>query len=463
MMLTRLRDVARRSFLGAGIALGLALVLLVRPQSGAPGDRPSLTLWQVRGPEKIEPAVPKWFNESQDRIHVEPVGLPFLEIEQKFLTAAVGNVPPDLFEYFGPVAQWSTRGALLPLDEFMERDGYDRSKIFPALWDEMQWDGRTYAIPTGTANEAFYWNKAHFREAGLDPDRPPRTWEELEEYAVKLTTYDNKGDIVRAGYIPGYWSPFPAPLFLNWPVQMGAKFLSDDGTKVNLTAPANIESLAWEGRLFEKLGRDALIRKRGSFGYGPQHGFASGQVSMIVQKSSFVQEIERDAPTLEYGVAPLPVPNGGHPAVIAGSVWIGIPSGAKHPEEAWEFIKFYTSSETQIRAAKFAAENHLAAFFPANIDSANSSFVKSLPHMDVFVDSMQWAHSSTVVPLAHAQFWSSYQEAWDRVMRGDATPHVALSAAQTNVQRALDEQLAYNIFYRDYLREREGHAQAPGN
>ena len=65
------------------------------------------------------------------------------------------------------------------------------------------------------------------------------------EYAKKLTTYEN-GAIKRAGYMPGYWSAGGSPLFLNWPVQLGARFLSADGTKVTLETTAGIEALEWE-------------------------------------------------------------------------------------------------------------------------------------------------------------------------------------------------------------------------
>lgn len=450
---------SRYTAMTVGVACVAALFLFVRPERTAVPDREHVRLWQVTGAEDVDAQGPKWFNEAQEGIYVEAVGLPFLEIEQKFLTAVVGNVPPDLFEYFGSVAQWSTRGALMPLDEFMERDGFDRSSVFEALWEEMMWNGRTYAIPTGTANEAFYWNKAHFREAGLDPDRPPETWEELEEYAVRLTRYRDDGSIDRAGYIPGYWSPTPGALFLNWPVQLGARFLSGDGTRARLADEANRRALEWEGRLFERLGRRALIEKRASFGYGSQHGFMSGQLSMLVQKSSFVQEIAMFAPDMDYGVAPLPVPEGGRRGVIAGSVWIGIPEGAENPEAAWEFIKYYTSSDVQTRLAEWTAERNLAAFFPANVEAANSPAVQGLPHMDVFVESMQWAQSSTVIPLAHTQFWRSYQEAWDRVMRGTQDAGEALRQAEREVQRALNDQIGYNEFYTEYL-DRRGRKRA---
>ena len=442
-------------FSGLGILCVLGFLLFVHPQVDTPEDRTVILLWQVTGAEDTEPIIPTLFNESQDRIYVKHVGLPFLEIEQKFLTSAVGNFPPDLFEYFGSVAQWSTRGALLPLDEFMKRDNFDRTLIFPALWNEMMWDGRTYAVPTGAADEAFFWNKDHFREAGFDPEHPPETWKELEDYALKLTRYDEGGNIQRAGYIPGYWSTFPSALFLTWPLQKGAKFLSEDGTKVTLASPESIEALKWEADLFEKLGRDKLILKRSSFGYGSQHGFLSGQLSMIVQKSSFPQDIQKFARDLNYGVARLPIPEDGNPAVMAGPVWIGIPAGARNPEAAWAYIKFCTRADIQLRGAKYAAERDLASFFPSNIEAATSPFQMSQPHMDVFVKSMDWGHTFTVVSLAHTQFWRAYQEAWDSVIRGDKTPDEALKQAELTVQKALDEQLEYNIFYKNYLRERE--------
>jgi len=75
--------------------------------------------------------------------------------------------------------------------------------------------------------------------------------------------------------------------------------------------------------------------------------------------------------------------------------------------------------------------------------------------MDVFVDSMAFAHPSTVVPLAHTQFWRAYQTAWDGVMRGQIPAKEALMQAEREVQRALDQQLEYNRFYADHLDRRE--------
>jgi len=333
------------------------------------------------------------------------------------------------------------------LDDFIEKDGFDRSALFPALWDEMMWEGETYAIPTGAACEAFYWNKTHFREAGLDPDRPPMTWDELEQFATKLTLRDSRGELSRAGYIPGYWSPWGGPMFLFWALQKGAEFLSHDGRTVTLTSTACVEALEWDAGLFQRLGGEDLIRLRSSFGFGAQHGFMSGQVSMILQKSSFVQELSKFVPDLEYGVAPFPVPEGGRPATCSGTVWIGIPAGCKHPEQAWKFISFALQTETQMRAAAYIRERGLAAFFPANIEAARCPQQMALPGMPVFLESMQYAFSPTVVPLAHTVFWREYSRAWDDAVRGQFSARQALERAQREIQSVLDDQLEYNDYY----------------
>lgn len=455
-LISKSKKIIQNTLIVCAVIIVLYLLLFVHPPQKGKPDRVTIDLWHVSGADESEPQVPLWFNEEQDEIYANQVGVPFLEIERKFLTSIIGNVPPDIFEYFGPVAQWSSRGALLPLNEYMERDGFDKSKFFEVLWDEVTWEGKIYAIPIGTACDAFYWNKEHFREAGLDPDRPPKTWSELEEYAEKLFVYDKEGNIKRAGYIPGYWSAGNTPGFIFWPMEFDAEFLSPDGRKVNMTSDACVKSLEWEGRLFQKLGGDKLIRMRSSFGYGTQQGFASKRLSMIVQKSSFIQELSKYAPDIEFGVSMLPVPDeGGHPGSTSGALWVGIPSGSQHPEEAWEYIKFYTRQDVLQRSADYAIDNDQVAFFPANIEVAKSPKQMSTPYMDVLIDTMKWARTPTIVPLAHAIFWREYQNAWDQVVRGQKSAREALEAAEKEVQRALDDQIDYNEFYTEYLRKKE--------
>src|SRR5690606_18187335 len=128
------------------------------------------------------------------------------------------------------------------------------------------------------------------------------------------------------------------------------------------------------------------------------------KLGMAVLDLSFLDQIETYAPGLDYGVAPIPTFPGRPTASSAGSWWLAIPRGARHPEAAWAFIRFATEQQTQLEEAA-ASE---AALCPANrLAAEDSSFISS-PAMRVFADQMAAAHSPTVVPLAHDVFWREF-------------------------------------------------------
>ena len=93
-MLELIHKIAGRALLAVGLACAVSLLVFVRPPKVGHSDRTVITSWRVTGAEEEEPAIADWFNESQDKIWVQPVGLPFAEIEQKFLTSAVGGNSP---------------------------------------------------------------------------------------------------------------------------------------------------------------------------------------------------------------------------------------------------------------------------------------------------------------------------------------------------------------------------------
>src|SRR5205823_4634845 len=109
--------------------------------------------------------------------------------------------------------------------------------------------GKTYALPWGAdPNFAFVWNKALFREVGLDPERPPRTLDELRQYARKLTKIDAQGHIVRLGFVPWEYE-FPNAMF-TFGYAFGGEFYQEPGPgqmigKVTANDPHIIAALTW--------------------------------------------------------------------------------------------------------------------------------------------------------------------------------------------------------------------------
>ncbi len=114
---------------------------------------------------------------------------------QKLMTAIVGGVPPDLVQQDRfTIGDWASRDAFRPLDDLLAADAHSadplairQSDYVPATWAETVYQGHVYAIPNSTDDRVLFYNRALFRQAGLDPDKPPQTWDEMIADAKRLT------------------------------------------------------------------------------------------------------------------------------------------------------------------------------------------------------------------------------------------------------------------------------------
>jgi len=112
-----------------------------------------------------------------------------VEAQSKYIATLAGGTPPSVvvFDRF-QVAGYAAQGAFRPLDDLIGQDKYDLGQFMPATVEEGKgMDGKQYALPTGTDDRLLYWNKDLFRQAGLDPEKPPEDWATLKDYAVRLT------------------------------------------------------------------------------------------------------------------------------------------------------------------------------------------------------------------------------------------------------------------------------------
>ncbi|MEM6782874.1 MAG: ABC transporter substrate-binding protein [Bacteroidota bacterium] len=439
--MSRLTTIAQR--IGwVSLALATVGVLLWTPERAAPEDgRTHIRYWYIVGAQDDVPYHARRFNEVQDSIVVDATPIPWQEHERKILTAVLSGDPPDVVSQFVPVVKWASRLALEPLDNLIEATALDTTQFFPALWNEMGWQGRTFALPINSTSYALFYNKTRFREAGLDPERPPQTWDEVIDAARRLSERDPDGRLIRAGFIPDYGN-LPTTQLMAW--QQDAVFLTPDGLTVQLNTPAMQQSLGWIAEFYAEYGVDDLKAFTAGLGNADQHGFMSGRIGMAVLDLSYLEQLEIYAPDLEYGVAPIPTFPGRPTASSAGSWWLAVPRGARHPEAAFAFMRFAVQKHIQLEEVA-ASDDDL---FPANRFAAtDSSFLKS-PEMEVFARQMEVAHSPTVVPLAHDVFWREFFGAQERVIYGLQTPAEALAQAEIVVQDALDRASSYDHYVR---------------
>jgi multiple sugar transport system substrate-binding protein len=124
------------------------------------------------------------------------------QASEKLLTAINAGTPPDV-NYFDRfiVTSWAAQGFLTDISDYAKRDNFTQTMFLKEAWDEATWAGKLYATPFTTDFRMLYYNKAHFQEAGLDPNKPPKTIAELDETAEKLTRRDG-AKFSRMGFVP---------------------------------------------------------------------------------------------------------------------------------------------------------------------------------------------------------------------------------------------------------------------
>ncbi len=277
------------------------------------------------------------FNASQNRIFVNYLSVG--NIEQKFLLAASGGNPPDVIGLYDQnTLNFTEKGALLPLDKLMERDGLKPADYLPRILNLGIHRGITWGLPSVPSCLALHYNKRLFREAGLDPDKPPATLKELDEYAEKLTKRDSSGKLTQLGFTPsdpGWWNPL-------YPTWFGGK-IWDGIKKPTPDTPENIAGYEWAASYSRKYGvkdlqafRSAMVQ----FDTG-QNSFISERVAMQLQGVYMFTFIEKYKPDMDYGVAPFPAADASLTSVtLVQADLLGIPRGATNVEAGWEFIRY---------------------------------------------------------------------------------------------------------------------------
>ena len=143
--------------------------------------------------------------------------------------------------------------AIVPFDDLIKTpdDQAWLKSFYPAFMENSQTGGKTWGIPFQRSTIVLYYNKEAFKEAGLDPNRPPANWKEQVEYAQKLTKRDASGKVTQWGMqIPS--SGFPYWLFQALAIQAGTNLMNSAGTQTFYDRPEVIEGLTYWVELVNK-------------------------------------------------------------------------------------------------------------------------------------------------------------------------------------------------------------------
>ncbi|HUU90632.1 MAG TPA: extracellular solute-binding protein [Phycisphaerae bacterium] len=426
------RTAKRATLLVAAIA---ALTGAVARGADAPGGRTKITFWNLftAGDSlRVVTDLVNRFNERQTAYFVEQVDIPYSHIHTKILPAVAGNVPPDvsIFDRF-LVASFAGRGAFRPLDDLVGREGLRAEDFFKAPWEECFYGNRQFAVPYDTDVRVLYYNKKAFREAGLDPEKPPKTWSELRVCSQRLTKRRPDGRFDQVGYAPA-WGNVGSLYLYGW--QKGGRFLSEDGRTVMLNHPKNVEALQWIRDFTLQYDLEHLLSLQAGFGdWGshPQNPFITGRVAMIVLDVGQLSTIQKYGAHLDWAAAPCPYADDGVPATWSGGFSLVIPKGSGCVEGAWAFCRHILTDESQRYMA--TSSNKL----PALKGASDDPFFQSSAFWRLAIREMNHSLYRPITPVGQT-IATEMQTAVDHVIHQKLTPQEALDVANAVCQETLD-------------------------
>jgi ABC-type glycerol-3-phosphate transport system substrate-binding protein len=443
-------------------ALRVLSVLLAAGSAARAGEetpRVHVTYWEkwVSFEGQAMQEVIDAFNRSQDRITVDYYATSL--VDRKTLIATAGGDPPDIAGLNAQnVAPFADAEVLQPLDGFVREDGFtDRQwldRYYPVYAQICTHGGRIYAGISTPAVMALYWNKTLFREAGLDPDRPPRTLAEFNEYSRRLTRRDPAtGRLLQVGFLPqdpGWW-PW---IFCRW---FGGSLF--DGRRITFaTDPRNVAAFDWIQSFTREYGLENVKLLSSEFGpwASPSAPFFTGKTAMVFQGVFYDNYIHQYKPGLDYGVGPWPeaVP-GVRDFAMAEADVLTIPVGARHPREAWAFIRYVNTCNPAAQSRGDLSGSELLNYLqvkvsPLRVWSPFFAEHNPHPHIDIM---RRLAASPDVACIPDLGIWQEYYRevisAFDRVRLLDATPAEALGYSQARLEKSWDR----------YRRSLERHGQ----
>lgn len=391
------------------------------------------------------------FEQQHSEIKVRPLyASNNLSSNQKLFLSIAGGVPPDVTFVDGPqVAEWACRGALEPLDEYIQAAGIEEDDFWSPCWKQTVFDGKVYALTfVADPNFAFFWNKEVFREAGLDPESPPETLAEMDAMADAITEFQGN-KLVRIGLIP--WSVYGnANSIFTWGWAFGGRFYDYENNKITADDPKVIEALKWMVSYARKYDIRKVSSLSAGFGTAEQDPFLTGLLGMQPMVVYKLQEIDQYKPDLEYGITILPQPEGGE----YNSSWVGgwclaIPRGTKNPQKAFELIRWLCASPEGTTLMGRALGS-----CPGYRKSPYFKEARQDPRMKVFIEVLENSEHQRPVMPAQAFYMGELEQAVDAVLYGKKTAEEALRDVRIRTQRELDRVLAK--YYERISRQEKG-------
>ncbi|MFC9818333.1 ABC transporter substrate-binding protein [Streptomyces erythrochromogenes] len=396
--------------------------------------------WSAPGEvQAIEDGIAR-FEKAHPNIKVEVTGNMTDDKINQALRAG-GDKAPDVVSSFttDSVGQFCNSRAFADLNPFLHKSGVDKTKVFPkSLLEYTQFKGNQCTLPLLNDAYGLVYNKTAFAAAGIT--EPPKTWSRFVEVAQKLTKADASGDSYeQVGLMPTFHGYETTPMRLA--AQWSPTYFDADGRSNLSRDPAFAKMLTAQKDLVAALGGyEKLERFRSTFGdeWSAEHPFHTGRVAMQIDGEWRAPMAKEAGVGFEIGTAPLPVPDDQAAdygkGYLSGTV-VGIASGSKKQNAAWELVKYMTTDTEAVVAFANAIHN-----VPSTLAALESPDLKVTPELRTFLDIARHPKSGTTPARADGGTYQlTFQDFAYAVEKGEVAD---ITAGLAKVDRQIDTDIA---------------------
>lgn len=388
----------------------------------------------------------KEFNGSQGDVKVTLVQQPsYPETLIKWRAGATNGQLPDLVQLEETTVQSMVDSkSAIPMQACVDAAHYSLDDFLPRTIDYYSTQGTLRAMPWNVSNPVLLYNRKAFAKAGLDPDTPPQTLDDVRQASEKIVASGAASHGIALKVLPYYnefWYAKAGDLYVNNSNGRDAR-----ATKSNLDNPDGLAIWTW----WKKMVADGLALNVGT-GPDPDHLFAlgTGAAAMTIDASSVIGPVEAvlstgQFPNVELSAGPMPgLRAGGGVPVGDGALWISAASSPERRAAAWRLVTFLDEPAQQARL-------HISGgFVPIRTTALDDPALKQLwaqkPYMRAAYDQLV---QGSRTPATSGSVIGDYQGVRDAVVAGitamlttGTSPDAALRQAQTQADEAIQ---AYN-------------------
>lgn len=383
------------------------------------------------------------FNASQTEITVvETYQGSYDEALTKAKTALQSNSGPAVMQIYDIGTRFMIdSGWTVPVQQYIDSEKFDLSKLESNITAYYSIDGKLNSMPFNSSTPIVYYNKNAFKDAGLDPEKPPKTLRELEEAAKKLTKKDSGGQVSMYGMSFAIYGWF----FEQFQCKMGLDFVNNGNgrtakaTEVSFVNNENIELLKWWKRGVDEGWAANLGRKTAD----TKAAFLAKKVAIIMDSTAALESVINS--DFEVGTVYYPNPlegEGKGVSIGGGSVWM-MKKSEDEQKAAWEFVKYLVTPPVQ---AYWATKT---GYFPITKDAQNEAvFTEHIAKFPQFTTALNQLHDSPgtvgavigVFPEARQQI----EKAIEDCVLNQKTAEQSLKDAAGAINQAISDYNAVN-------------------